>query len=274
MTTPPPTGSPNQPPQPGQWPPAPQGATPPYGQQPTYPGQPGQPGRPGQPQGYPQPGQPQGYPQPPIPPQPQPSVPPLPPVPPQPQGYPQPQPYRPPQPQPPLPPYQPPQGAPVPPPPAPGPAPTQWQPSQAEAATGRPWLIPVVVIVSLVVIVGVFVAAAVRGDTGGDAAAQARDAVVRLTTALAEGDCAGVEGATTAGYFRSMNMTCEEVAENATWIDMVGMSFDIGEASVNGTSARVPIRIVVPEEPDQGDSGYFTVVRTGDSWRVSNDQLD
>ena len=246
-TPPPPPGPAGRPPQPDPWQPQPQAPAQPYAQ-PPYP-----------PQAYPQQAHPLPQ-QPPYPPQAYPQ-----------QAHPQPQlpPYQPPQSQSPLPPYQPPQGA-----PGPGAAPAaQWQSAQAGAEPGRSWVIPVVVVASLVVIVGVFIASALRGEAGG-AATQARDAVVRLTTGLAEGDCAGIEAATTSAYFRDMDMTCEDFAENADWIESVGMSFHVGEATVDGSTARVALRIVVTEQPDQGRAGTLTVVRTGGSWRVAGETID
>lgn len=152
------------------------------------------------------------------------------------------------------------------------------QPAAPVAATppaGRGWVVPTVVLASLVTIGGVFAASAAReGEDGADAASQARDAVVRLTESMHQGDCAGVEAASTGGYFRSMNLTCDDIAENGRWMDEVGMSFVIGEADLDGDTAEVPVEIVVTSDPSQNGSGHFTVVRTGESWRVSNDQTD
>ena len=137
----------------------------------------------------------------------------------------------------------------------------------------RGWVVPTVVIGALVTIGAVFAASATRESAeGADTAAQARDAVVRLTTAMAEGDCAGVEAASTGGYFRTMNMTCEDIAAQADHMSAAGISFVVGEAEVDRSSADVPVEIVVTSDPTQGASGIFTVVRTGDTWRVSNDQ--
>lgn len=145
----------------------------------------------------------------------------------------------------------------------------------ATAPAGRGWVVPTVVLASLVTIGGVFAASAAReGEDGADAASQARDAVVRLTESMNQGDCAGVEAASTGGYFRSMNLTCDDIADNGRWMDEVGMSFVIGEADLDGDTAEVPVEIVVTSDPSQNGSGHFTVVRTGESWRVSNDQTD
>ena len=153
-----------------------------------------------------------------------------------------------------------------------------WQPPQpVEPApvSGRGWVVPTVVVLSLVTIGGVFAASAAReSEEGADAATGARDAVVRLTDSMYQGDCAGVEAASTGGYFRSMNVTCDDIAENSRWMGEIGMSFVIGDADVEGDTAEVPVEIVVTADPTQGGRGHFTVVRTGESWRVSNDQLD
>ena len=170
---------------------------------------------------------------------------------------------------PPQPPYAQPYGQPV----HPG-----WQPPQPIEPTPEPirgWVVPTVVIGALVTIGAVFAASATReGADSADAATQARDAVVRLTDAMYQGDCEGVQAASTGGYFRTMNLTCEDIAGNREWMDEVGMSFVIGTADVEGSSAEVPVEIVVTSDPSQGGTGYFTVVRTGDSWRVSNDQMN
>lgn len=153
-----------------------------------------------------------------------------------------------------------------------------WQPPQPVEPTpapGRAWVVPTVVIASLVTIGGVFAASAARSDEDApDAADGARDAVVRLTESMHQGDCAGVEAASTGGYFRSMNLTCDDIADNGAWMDEVGMSFVIGEADLDGDTAEVPVEIVVTSDPSQNTNGHFTVVRTGESWRVSNDQTD
>lgn len=148
-------------------------------------------------------------------------------------------------------------------------------PMGASAPEGRSWVVPAVVLASLVTIGGVFAASAARsGDDVPDAASEARDAVVRLTDSMSQGDCAGVEAASTGGYFRSMNLTCDDIAENGRWMTEMGMSFVIGDADLEGDTAEVPVQIVVTGDPTQNGSGHFTVVRTGDSWRVSNDQTD
>ncbi len=152
---------------------------------------------------------------------------------------------------------------------------TPFVPLPPTAPAGGGWVVPTVVVVSLVAIAGAFAASAVReNETGADAAADARDAVVRLTDAMYEGDCDAVQAASTGGYFRTMNLSCEEIAGNQAWMDEVGMSFVVGEADVSGDTAEVPIQFVVTSDPTQGGSGYFTVVRTGDTWRVSNDQMN
>ena len=151
-----------------------------------------------------------------------------------------------------------------------------WQAPQPVApapAAGRGWVVPAVVVASLVTIGGVFAASAAGDGDGSPVADEARDAVVRLVDAMAEGDCAGVEAASTGGYFRSMNLTCEDIAGNGQWMNEAGVSFVIGEADVSGDTADVPVDIVVTSDPTQNGSGWFTVVRTGDSWRVSNDQM-
>ncbi|GEN81059.1 Rv0361 family membrane protein [Actinotalea fermentans] len=213
---------------------------------------------PGPPNQPPQPGQWQPAAQPPMPPQPPYGQPPMPPQPP----YPQQQAYG----QPPMPPM---------PPAAPAPG---WQPAvpfEPTPAPGRGWVVPAVVVGSLVVIGGVFALSA-AGDVGAGsgAADRARDAVVRLTTAMHEGDCEGVQESTTGGYFRAMNLTCADIADNGAWMDEVGMSFVVGDAELDGASAKVPVELVAPGDPSQGGTGTFTVVRTGDTWRVSNDQMD
>lgn len=152
-----------------------------------------------------------------------------------------------------------------------------WQPAEPvppAPAPGRGWVVPTVVVVSLLAIVGVFAASAVRESEDATTAADlARDAVVRLTDAMVEGDCAGVEDASTGGYFRAMNLTCEDIAFSGEWMSEAGVSFVVGEADVDGGTAKVPVDLVVTSDPSQSGSGYFTVVRTGESWRVSNDQM-
>lgn len=153
-----------------------------------------------------------------------------------------------------------------------------WQPPRPVEPTPEPvrgWVVPTVAIASVVTIGAVFAASAAReSENSTDAATEARDAVVRLTDAMYQGDCAGVEAASTGGYFRSMNLTCDDIAGNGQWMSEVGMSFVIGEADLDGDTADVPVQIVVTSDPTQNSSGYFTVVRTGESWRVSNDQVD
>lgn len=191
---------------------------------------------------------------------------------------------------------------PPPPPPPDPPAPGQWQPNPQQPAPqqpygqqpatqqpygqlpyappvpaasepGRGWVVPAVVIGSLVTIGAVFAASATReGTDSADTAAQARDAVVRLTTAMTDGDCAGVEAASTGGYFRALAMTCEDIAAQAEYMSEAGMTFVVGEAEMERDSADVPVEIVVTGDLTEGGSGIFTVVRTGDTWRVSNDQ--
>ncbi len=153
--------------------------------------------------------------------------------------------------------------------------PQAYGPVAPPAPAGRGWVVPTVVIASLVTIGAVFAASAAReSETSADAATGARDAVVRLTEAMNQGDCEGVEAASTGGYFRSLNLTCADIADNGRWMDEVGMSFVIGEADLDGDSADVPVQIVVTSDPTQNGSGYFTVVKTGESWRVSNDQMN
>ena len=186
---------------------------------------------------------------------------------------------------PPGPPSQPPQPGqwqpasqpPMPPMPPAAPAPG-WHPAapfDPTPAPGRGRVLPTVVVASLVVIGGVLALSATRDvAAGSDAADQARDAVVRLTSAMSEGDCEGVQAASTGGYFRAMNLTCADIADNGAAMAEVGMSFVIGEADLERDTADVPVEIIVTSDPSQGGTGVFTVVKTGDTWRVSNDQMD
>lgn len=136
-----------------------------------------------------------------------------------------------------------------------------------DAPTGRGWGVPVVAVGALVVIAGAYVGAGLLSDrtAGGDA----RAAVVRLTEAMYDGDCTGVQEATSQSYWLDGGFTCAVVRDSGEYLRLSDATFDVGDAEVDGDTAVVPVSM--QGGPDLGETVTFEVRRVGSSWVVDGE---
>ena len=136
-----------------------------------------------------------------------------------------------------------------------------------EVPTGRRWVVPVVVVGALATIVGVYAAAGMSTDRmeGQDA----RAAVQLLTDSMADGDCRGVQEATSQAYWSENGFTCAAVTESAEYLESAGTVFDVGTADVDGDSATVPMTV---REGGETDEVVFELARQGGTWVVTGER--
>lgn len=140
-----------------------------------------------------------------------------------------------------------------------------------EVPTGRGWVVPVVALGALAVIIGVYV---VAGSTSGRLDAEdARAVVVQLTDAMYQGDCRGVQEATSQQYWNDGGLTCADVAEVGDAMQASDVTFDVGEAEVDGEQASVRVEIGEPQSDSDvfAETVTFEVRRSGDVWLVTAD---
>lgn len=136
-----------------------------------------------------------------------------------------------------------------------------------EVPSGRGWVVPVVVVGALATIVGVYAAAGMSTDRmeGQDA----RAAVQLLTDSMADGDCRGVQEATSQAYWSENGFTCAAVTESAAYLASAGTTFDIGEAEVDGDGATVAMTVL---EGGETDEVVFELSRQGGTWVVTGER--
>ena len=131
---------------------------------------------------------------------------------------------------------------------------------------GGRWVIPVVVVLAIMTIAGVYVAS--LSTTDRVSAGDARDVVVQLTEAVVAGDCRGVQEATSQAYWAEVGWTCAQVTEDGEFMRANGVVFDVGTAVVDGDSGRVPVEVSLPDETS---SGSFIVSKVSGHWVVTGE---
>lgn len=131
-------------------------------------------------------------------------------------------------------------------------------------------------VVALTVVVGVVALAAVvlivwvaggRADDDGAGAT-----VQRLVDAVAAGDCAGMEAATTPEYREDAHLDCDAVAESAEWLSSIDAAFTVGEVTeLSESRADVAVELAYADGSGEPEGTVFTVEREDGRWLVVAD---
>lgn len=137
----------------------------------------------------------------------------------------------------------------------------------SDVRLGRPWVIPVIVVVALLAIAGAYVGSLAFADR--TSAGDARDVAVRLTEAVVDGDCRGVQEATSQDYYDSVGWTCAQIADDGEWMRANDVTFEVGTAVVEGDTGRVPVEVSMPGE---STDGTFLVRNVSGHWIVTGEE--